>query len=280
MAGRLRVSLGFSQTEQAWIHRDGRLEPSRRVPGSAAAHPADRCESDARQGAPSRTRSVAVGCLHSRGVRRSRRRIFYSEDLPGFDDFEGTLVVNPSSNDHERGPRREPLLQGAVGPPHRLPLRSRLASPRLRRRSRPVATRWVPRCWRRRCDEDGRRFVPPAQAPQPRCRSRNGARATPPWYRKPRPGGVWRGRSRPTCQRLKCGWGACLSECEVRLEITTRSPHNLHERGQDFSGRLCVAPVNNFPGPLGRVKASFAGAHRSTTRRRTVRAVGAPVPRP
>jgi hypothetical protein len=67
-------------------------------------------------------------------------------------------------------------------------------------RSRAAATPWRPQSWRRRCCEDGRRFVPPVERPSATSQQRWGV-SDPACASQRRPRGRQRGRSRPTCQR-------------------------------------------------------------------------------
>jgi hypothetical protein len=57
---------------------------------------------------------------------------------------------------------------------------------------------------------------------------------TPPAHRNRGLRAIQRGRSRPRVSVGDVLGRACVSVCDIRLEITTHSHHNLHEREQEF----------------------------------------------
>ena len=107
VAGRLRIPLRLTKAWQAGIHLDTRLESPRRVPGSTAARPTDRRQSGARKGAPSCTRSVALGCPHPGGVCRSWRRDLLLRGPAGLRRFRGSPRSSIRSSTRGRGGGRK-----------------------------------------------------------------------------------------------------------------------------------------------------------------------------
>ena len=95
VAGRLRISLRLSEAEQAGIHPDdawNRLAEFRDL--LPLVLPTDgnlvrAKELHLTRGASLWDALILAACVEA-GV-----EIFYSEDLPGFDDFEGVRVINP-----------------------------------------------------------------------------------------------------------------------------------------------------------------------------------------
>jgi hypothetical protein len=143
------------------------LESPRRVPGSAAAHPADRRQSGARKGAPSCTRSVPLGCPQSRGVCRSRRRNLLLGGPARVRRFRRRTHRQPVQVAHRQRGRGGGRFSKARLAPHS-PRRtsSRVAPAHVSvAASEPLKVLEALRSWRRRCSEDGRPFVPPEERP-------------------------------------------------------------------------------------------------------------------
>ena len=111
--------------------------------------------------------------------------------------------------------------------------------------------------------EDGRRFVPPGKRPSTSVAARKGRERPRLRIAIAAPGPTGGVAHAPRVSVGDVLGRACVSVCDIRLEITPHSHHNLHEREQEFPDICTSAPVPDFPGPLRRVKALFADAHRS-----------------